>query len=388
MTCPACGSLRHDRIYEARRTPVHSVVLLRDRPTAIGYPAGDIRLEVCRRCHLIFNSAFAPERLDYHTDYESTQACSEVFGEFQRDLIRRLVDRHRLRGRRVVEIGCGQGEFLTALCAQGGNHGVGFDPAYRGIEAAADGKVQVRRRLFDTRVGDLDTDFVCCKMTLEHIAAPGAFVRMIRGAIASGRETVVFFQVPDARRILAEGAFWDVYYEHCNYFDARALTSLFQSNGFRVTNCWSEFDDQYLMLEATVGTQTTGKTVLPASTATNAAPGFASRCQRRIDDWRDWLACRRSHRQRVVLWGGGSKAVALLGALGPAADIDCVVDINPRKHGTFLPATGHEVIAPHDLAERRPHSVIVMNPIYLGEVTARLRALDLTPDVHPVTRTA
>src|SRR3712207_6943984 len=30
--------------------------------------------------------------------------------------------------------------------------------------------------------------------------------------------TVVAIEVPDTLRVLTEGAFWDLYYEHCSYF--------------------------------------------------------------------------------------------------------------------------------------------------------------------------
>ena len=383
MACPACGSAQHDPVYEARHVPVHSVVLLHDRATALDYPTGDIRLEACQRCDLLFNSTFEPELLDYRTDYESTQACSEVFDTFQRDLAQRLVDRHGIRGRDVVDIGCGQGEFLTSLCAQGGNRGIGFDPAYRGDAGTLD-DVQFRRVFFNANAGELDADLVCCKMTLEHIAEPGPFVRAIHAAIVPGRDTTVFFQVPNAQGILAEGAFWDVYYEHCSYFDADALTRLFQSNGFHVTDCWSEFDNQYLMLEAKVQGSPACET--PSPTAASALGGFSRRCEQRIRVWREWFAQSRSRDERVVLWGGGPKAVALLCALGAEASIDCVVDINPRKHGTYLPATGHEVIAPRELIERSPDRVIVMNPIYLGEIVAQLDSLGLAPEVLSVAR--
>jgi hypothetical protein len=60
-------------------------------------------------------------------------------------------------------------------------------------------------------------------MTLEHIAPTGDFVGAVRRAVGDDPQTVVFFQVPDVIRILKEQAFWDIYYEHCNYFSAGSL---------------------------------------------------------------------------------------------------------------------------------------------------------------------
>ncbi|HRK30367.1 MAG TPA: hypothetical protein PLD59_04755, partial [Tepidisphaeraceae bacterium] len=61
-----------------------------------------------------------------------------------------------------------------------------------------------------------------------------------------------------------------------------------------------------------------------------------------------------------------------------------VVDINPAKQGTYLPGSGHEIVAPAELLEIRPSRVIVMNPIYLDEIRQSLTALGLTPDLVPL----
>ena len=59
----------------------------------------------------------------------------------------------------------------------------------------------------------------------------------------------VVFEVPDNARVMAEGAFWDIYYEHNSYFSPGSLTRVFQRAGFEVTRTSLEFDNQYLVLE-------------------------------------------------------------------------------------------------------------------------------------------
>jgi hypothetical protein len=83
----------------------------------------------------------------------------------------------------------------------------------------------------------------------------------------------------------------------------------------------------------------------------------------------------------VVLWGGGSKAVALLTTLGLDLEIQRVVDINPRKHGSFLPGTGQEVVGPEALRADPPALVIVMNRIYRHEIEKSLRALEIDAEL-------
>jgi hypothetical protein len=58
-----------------------------------------------------------------------------------------------------------------------------------------------------------------------------------------------------------------------------------------------------------------------------------------------------------------------------------VVDLNPRKHGRFVPGTGHEVVSPDRLRDIRPDVVIVMNEVYKDEIRKDLRARGLTPEL-------
>ena len=64
----------------------------------------------------------------YEDDYESTQAVSPTFNRFHERLARDLIERFDLHGKRVVELGCGQGEFITMLAELGGNRGLRLRP--------------------------------------------------------------------------------------------------------------------------------------------------------------------------------------------------------------------------------------------------------------------
>ena len=96
---------------------------------------------------------------------------------------------------------------------------------------------------------------------------------------------------------------------------------------------------------------------------------------------REWLLGEGSaSKQRTVLWGSTSKCVALLSSLDVGPCIDYVVDLNPRKHGHFLPGTGQEIVSPVFLREYGPSRVVVMNPVYRDEVAADLERLGIKAD--------
>jgi hypothetical protein len=87
--------------------------------------------------------------------------------------------------------------------------------------------------------------------------------------------------------------------------------------------------------------------------------------------------------QRTVVWGGGSKGVTFLNTLKIQDQIEYVVDINPRKQGMYIAGTGQRIVSPEFLQDYQPDALIVVNPIYQGEVQQLAGILGLTTDVLP-----
>jgi SAM-dependent methyltransferase len=372
--------------YELEGVPVNSVVLLATRETALGYPQGDISLAMCQACGFITNLAFDQSLMDYATGYEATQSYSPTFNAFAQRLAQRLVEQYDLYGKQIIEIGCGQGEFLTLLCELGGSHGVGFDPAYVGTrnQSEAAERITFIKDYYSEKYAGYHGDFVCCKMTLEHIPDVADFVSMVRRSLGDRLDTVVFFQVPDITRILQDVAFWDIYYEHCSYFSPGSLARLFRRCGFDVIHLAREYDDQYLMIETRPGDGQGGVNMEledDLEALGRDVAFFATEHQIRLAAWKRDLQDMACNGGRAVVWGGSSKAVAFLTTLDIRDEVSLVVDINPYKHGTYIAGTGQEIVAPGLLKEYRPDVVIVMNAIYREEIWLELKGMGLAPEL-------
>jgi hypothetical protein len=346
-------------------------------------------LGLCSECGFISNVAFDPSLQDYSHKYEATQSCSPTFNRFHRSLAQHLIDRYDLHGKEIIEIGCGQGEFLTLLCELGDNRGLGFDPAYdsqRGTAEVQDG-VHFIPDYYSEKYAHYHGDFVVCKMTLEHILPTADFVSTVRRSVGDRHETIVFFQVPDVERILREQAFWDIYYEHCSYFGLGSLARLFRRCGFDVVDLWKDYDDQYLMIGARPShgeiSPPLAQEEAPEDMAREVAR-FEDLCRRKLAYWRGKVGDAQANGRRIVLWGGGSKAVAFLTTLQLKEEIQYAVDINPLKHGTFLAGGGQRVVPPSLLQQHVPDVVIVMNPIYVEEIRQNLAQMGLEPDLVAV----
>ncbi|WP_206203038.1 class I SAM-dependent methyltransferase [Thioalkalivibrio sp. XN8] len=371
---------------EISGVPTNSCILFDTPQAAKAWPRGDIRLGFCPECGFVSNTAFDPRLTEYSGRYEETQAFSPTFNEFHERLARDIVERHELRDKDIIEIGCGKGEFLNLLCELGQNRGLGYDPGYsesRG-KALGSGRFEVIRDFFSESYTDRSADFVCCKMTLEHIPTPNDFLGTAT-RVTRQPDGLVFIQVPESKRILADVAFEDIYYEHCSYFTAGSLSRLFSQLGFAVRNIDITYGDQYLAVEAAPTANEDSAGLAAADDLAELAglvATFPARFAARIEEWRDKFAGWRADGQKVVLWGSGSKAVAFLAAVPGSDHVAHAVDINPFRQGCFMPGTGQRILSPEELLGFRPDVVIVMNRVYVPEIQRDLERLGLQPQLH------
>ncbi len=378
--------------HEALNVPTNNCILLDSAEEGKGYPRGSIRLGFCPECGFIANTTFDEQLTEYSGRCEETQGCSATFNRYQEEQVRRLVERFDLHGKEILEIGCGKGQFLTLLCKEGGNQGLGFDPAFVADreESAGAENITFVKDFYSEKYTDRSADFVCCKMTLEHIYDTQQFMRMVRRAIGNREGTTVFFQIPEATRILKDCAYEDIYYEHCSYFTPCSLARLFRDAGFEVEEIGTEYDDQYLTIIARPRpegepprSKLTQPEVLQAQVDELAklVGSFQDRLEEKLGTWRDEILTTLNNGQRVVLWGSGSKGVAFLSTLGLDDKIEYAVDINPRRHGSHMPGSGLEIVAPQFLQEYRPDLVVIMNSVYVPEITRDLNELGLDPKI-------
>ncbi len=382
--CPSCGSPDIEVFYTQHSVPTNSCLLLDSPQGAKDCPRGNIELGFCHTCGFICNVAFDQKLTEYSGRYEETQSFSPTFSEFQLTLAEQLIDRHKLRGKVIIEIGCGKGEFLHLICSLGRNHGIGFDPGYIERRAGSNNtNVRVVKDFYSEKYDSYRGDFLCCKMTLEHIPKAAQFLLQVRPIVTQREDAIVFFQVPDCARILRDCAFEDIYYEHCSYFSAGSLARLFQNCGFEVAHLESVYGGQYLTIEARVLNPKSPSVPWPLEMDLEGLRSyvetFSARYRARLDHWQGVLEALRAQGHRTVIWGSGSKAVSFLTALNINDQISFVVDINPYRQGYYMPGTGQAIVSPDFLAEYRPDTAIIMNSVYREEIGRELARLGMSP---------
>ncbi len=303
---------------------------------------GDIRLVQNMKTGLIYNDAFDPKLMDYDGNYNNEQGISRHFLDHLEKvagLIEKTMGRNNL-----VEVGCGKGLFLEMLLEKGFDL-TGFDPTYEGSNP------RVKRHYFEAGV-NVQGDGLILRHVLEHIPNPYDF--LVELAAANNNTGRIYIEVPCFDWIMDHRAWFDIFYEHVNYFRLSDFHRIFG----KVVESGRIFGGQYLYVVAELDSLTP-----PIRDAADKVDFPA--------DFTRTLADQIEPGSRSAVWGGASKGVTFsLLKSRQGQPVDVVIDINPAKQGKYLPASGLLVQSPQEALAALPHgsTIYVMNSNYLEEI--------------------
>ncbi|MBK9387787.1 MAG: methyltransferase domain-containing protein [Planctomycetes bacterium] len=380
-TCPICRAGSPLRALEQEGAPANCVQLWPTAEQARAVPRGTLRIECCTSCGHLWNSAFDASRVIYTPEYDASLHFSPRFQRYVEELVERLVAELPLRDRRLLEIGCGKGEFLDLLCRRGGCRGVGFDTSFSGA-IPADAAWTVERRAFSAAEPGLTADLVASRQVLEHVEDPLAFVLALRATLEQSALGALFLELPNGEWILRDLGIWDVIYEHVSIFTPLSLRALLQRADLDIRWLESAFEGQYLRALALRG-ERERTAPSPSALAEQLAlvERFGATYRAKVEEWGRRLEALARAGRRVALWGAGAKGTTFLSLVKPLEALRHVIDIHPRKVGRHVPLTGHRVDPPEALRDSGVDVILVMNPAYAAEIGASARELGLQAEL-------
>jgi SAM-dependent methyltransferase len=340
------------QIYKTEALPVFQNKVHPTRAAAHAAVTGAVKLLACIKCGYVFNEAFDASLMRYDAEYQNEQAHSPAFDRYL-DSVVDMLERRGFRQGTVVEVGCGKGAFLQKLWARGFD-ALGFDTAYEGNDP------RVFTEYFSERHSHLKIDLLILRHTLEHIEDPLGFLRNL--ARLTSRSTVIYIEVPSIEWILRKSAFWDVFFEHCNYFSLHSLAAMFERAESGLL-----FGAQYMYVLAELSAVRTSA-MLDGQVELEQLRTL----QVKVDSYRHFV----QHNPGIVVWGAGAKGCTFVNIVDPGMEhIAAVVDTNAKKVGGFIAKTGHPIVAPAELAGIDGDTILVMNENYLEEVGQMLAAM-------------
>lgn len=339
---------KYTEIYRIEQFPVFQNRMFQSEQAAKDCTKGDVILVQDLETGLIFNQAFNPNLLEYNADYQNEQAVSAVFQNHLQN-VANIVQSH-FTNLSLIEVGCGKGYFLELL--QGlGFQITGLDPAYEGSNSS------VIRNTFCPEIG-LRADGIILRHVLEHMQDPFGFLSQIYES--NGGYGKIYIEVPCFDWICKHRAWFDIFYEHVNYFRFNDFHRIFG----KIYEIDHTFGGQYLYVVADLASLK--KPVYDESSSFQFPGNFLDTINYYTNKIKN-----KPHETSTVIWGGASKGVIFaLITQRFGANVDIIVDINPSKQGKYIPGSGLRVNSPNEaLGQIKSDAIIfVMNSNYTDEI--------------------
>jgi Methyltransferase domain/C-methyltransferase C-terminal domain len=293
-----------------------------------------------------------------------------VFRSYADNLVDKLVSDYDIRGKTIVEIGSGRGEFLRRLCAAGSNRGIGFDTSTP-IEGQdpEDPNVRYIRDYFSSSYSDVRADLIVCQQVLEHVENPKEFLTALNSTSTFRTESpIIYFEVPNGLYTAKQLGIWDLIYEHISYFTPTSLRRIFEDTGFTILEMGPAFGDQYLYVTAQALRRGDASAVEASPIELETAASFSKAFTDKLGHFRAWMDGHDAQLAQTFVWGAGSKGITFCNLIDPDGRLVGLIDKNGAKHGKYIAGTGLRVARFESIDAGRIANVVVMNPQYVQEI--------------------
>jgi hypothetical protein len=316
---------------------------------AINCQTGIVNLVQSTESGFVYNIEFNPDLMIYDENYNNEQGFSKFFLDHLSKVSQLILNEVSIESK-IIEIGCGKGLFLNIIKKLGYDI-TGFDPTYEGNDES------IVKDYFSEKY-NTNADFLILRHTLEHIKDPFTFLHLI--AKANNYKGKIYIEVPTFEWISERSSFWDITYEHCNYFTEYTLTSFFQKS-----KSGKLFGDQYIYIIADLSDL---NDTINEVEVFNVSQVYMF--NEKVKYYNDFL----SKLDSIAIWGGATKSLLFLNQCDPNKQkIEFVIDINPAKQNKFMAKTGHEIFSPDILKKRKIKNIIVANENYFDEIKYELK---------------
>lgn len=352
--CPVCGHGVAAAFFAGGDQPLATLGWPQSAEAAVSMRRLPHDFVQCPACTHVWNRSFRYEDVPYRDQPNRMFNAGAIWRGHMaasgRSLLERLPSTPTL-----VEIGCGEGQFMKGLAeaCEGQGRFIGFDPNTHAVTGQG---LEFQARLFDplTDIAALAPDAIIMRHVVEHLTEPAAFLDQLAwGASLSGRSILAFIETPCIDRVFSTGRLADFFYEHMSHFSTESFRELLMRAG-TIELLEHGYDGEVVFgivrLEPPAGAPAT---VRAARAFADRAANTQSCVRRQIDE----IA---ASGRRVAVWGGTGKGAAFIHQFGlDRVRFPIVVDSDPDKVGTFVPGTG-QAIAFRDVLKGEPVDLVII----------------------------
>ena len=276
----------------------------------------EVSLCVCEDCNLV---QLKNDAVYYYRDVIRAGGYSTTMEDLRKSEYKHFIEFASLEGKKIIEVGCGRGEFLGMLKGFP-VEGYGTEHKKELVEIAKGAGLRVDEDFPESedhvfKNGPFDA-FMSFNF-LEHQPHPRTYLKAIYNNLCD--EGYGLITVPSFEYILEQNSFYEIIPDHIS----------------KKTDIAKEVLD--------------------------TVKGYS----------------------KIAIWGASHQGFTLCSTTGIAKYVDCIIDSAPFKQGRFAPASHIKIISPDDARKRKLEAIVIVAPGYTDEIAGIIKnTFDKNIDVY------
>jgi len=313
----------------------------------------NLKVYQCSGCGLVqLNSPAVP----YYKEVIRAVGISPEMKKFRKKQFSDFIKKFSLKGKKIIEIGCGQGDYLSVLAGVGVK-AFGIEYSSKNVRECLKKGLKVQKGFLEKenyKLKNAPFDAFLIFSFLEHLPNPNSVLRAIYNNLKE--EGMGMVEVPNFDMILEKKLFSEFMTDHLFYFTKETLKTTLEFNGFEIIKCNEVWRDY--IISAIVKKRKR----LDLSDFNKHHKKIKKEIEKYI-----------SRFKRVAIWGAGHQALTIMALINLGKKVKYVIDSAPFKQGRYTPITHLPIVSPDKLDLDRVDAIIVMTGSYSDEVARDIR---------------
>ena len=360
IKCRICDNLSFNKLLKYNLAP-RNIQRLLTKEELVNDKRVSFNLVQCDKCGLVQIDDTSVVSESYYENYFMTTAFSKCLKKYEKELCNKFVSKFNLKGKRLFEIGSGEGQFLSLFKKQN-IEVIGIEPSEAFLKVARDKGLNMLKEYFDenTSLEKESYDAFVSRQVFEHLNEPNKVLRGVKKVLKEGG--VGMIEVPSFEKSIINKRYYDVFLDHPCYYTKKTLLYLLNKNGFEVIDIFSSFNGEYMV-------------AFFRKESSFSLEKFIKDFKEYKSDFTKELKKITSKSRKVIMFGAGGKGIALLNLCGVSdSQIKYIIDSDKFKQGKYTLGTHHFINNPEILFKDTDVDAIIISAMaYYNEIKKQLR---------------
>ena len=316
-----------------------------------------ITLCQCKLCGLI---QLDNNPVEYYKDVIRSGGFSKSMLESRDEQFDHFIKTCHLEGKKVIEVGCGAGEFVDVL-NKFPVHAFGIEHNMQNVKRAQSRGLNVIYGFADnstTIFSEAPYDAFVSLNFIEHQPRPNDYLQAIYENTTEN--AYGYITVPDSLITVNSSGYYDLVRDHIAYYTDESARLLLNINGFDIIEAGKL--DSYTLFYIVKKRKIIEK------------DSFAHKHDILSKKIKDTIVRVKKRNGKIAIWGASHQCFALLGTSELRKFVEYVIDSAPFKQGKYTPSSHVPIVPPDYFFKHKVDCIIILAFFYEDEIAKLIRS--------------